>query len=63
MLGRDEPAGYNMRNKIYRNLKFHFMFHSIPSLNIYFEYEWHPEGVGSIPFCQKDRAAMLLGKF
>ena len=51
-----------MRNKIYQNLKFHFMFPSIPSINIYFEYEWHPEAVGPIPFCQKYRAAILLGK-
>ena len=38
------------------------MFASILSINVYFAYERHPEGVGPYPFRQKDRVAILLGK-
>ena len=42
---------------------FHFMFASVLSINVYYACERHPECVGPFPFFQKDRVAILLGKF
>jgi len=39
------------------------MLASILSINVFYKNERHPEGLGPCPILQKDRVAILLGKF